>query len=53
MAAQRNERGEKWCTFGAGHWADPAKFYNNRTKSDGLNSICAYHQGKTDQKSKG
>ena len=52
ISAQRNEKGEKWCFYGDGHWADPARFYKNATKSDGLNGICIYHQGKVDQHNK-
>lgn len=53
MSVERNEKGEKWCTYGGGHWAHPGRFYNNRTKPDGLNDICIYHQGKVDQKGRG
>jgi hypothetical protein len=52
MASERNEKGEKYCTFGGGHWAPEGAFYANRTKSDGLNSICRYHQGIVDAKGK-
>lgn len=52
MSAERNEKGEKWCSYGDGHWVDPARFYKNATKADGLNGICIYHQGKVDQANK-
>ncbi|HYI02722.1 hypothetical protein [Hyalangium sp.] len=48
MSAKRNESGEKWCTYGKGHWASPERFYKNATKPDGLNDICLYHQGVVD-----
>lgn len=48
MSAKRNENGEKWCTYGGGHWVSPDRFYNNVTKPDGLNDICIYHQGVVD-----
>lgn len=52
MSAERNENGEKWCTYGNGHWVKPERFYKNKTKKDGLNDICIYHQGKVDEKNK-
>lgn len=52
MSADRNEKGEKWCTFGKGHWADPARFFNNATKTDGLNGICSYHQGVVNERNR-
>lgn len=52
MSSERNERGEKWCTYGQGHWAPESAFYNNISKSDGLNDICRYHQGMVDGRRK-
>lgn len=53
MSSKRNELGEKWCTAGGGHWAPEDAFYRNATKSDGLNDICRYHQGISDERRRG
>lgn len=48
MGVERDANGEKWCTYGGGHWTDTGSFYCNRTKPDGLNDTCNYHRGKVD-----
>ena len=45
-----DDNDQKRCGFGKGHMAPRDAFYNNRTKPDGKNGICRYHQGVVDQR---